>query len=188
MLKRCSKCKSIKPHEEFYRHVRMTDNLNSHCKECSKEYSRQHRASMSPEKKAKEIKRLHDWRAKNPEKVHAKGLKYNRINKVRRASRMKKLPATLTSKEWEETLSALDYKCVYCGAPYEHQDHFIPLVKGGGYTVNNILPACFPCNNRKADKMPFDFIKSSQYNYGYTLGHSINKHPLFWEALFPPSE
>ena len=69
------------------------------------------------------------------------------------------LEHTLTTKEWQETLKTLDYKCVYCGSPWEHTDHFIPLAKGGGYTVNNILPSCSPCNMAKADKMPFEFIK-----------------------------
>lgn len=32
------------------------------------------------------------------------------------------------------------------------QDHFLPLSKGGEYTVNNIIPACKNCNCSKQDK------------------------------------
>ncbi len=44
-----------------------------------------------------------------------------------------------------------------------HQDHFIPLTKGGGYTKENIIPACRSCN---ASKQNADFEEwYPQYEY-----------------------
>ena len=43
--------------------------------------------------------------------------------------------------------------CVYCGAPYEHLDHVIPLSKGGKHEIDNIVTACAKCNHSKKDKI-----------------------------------
>ncbi len=97
-------------------------------------------------------KRNKEYRALNPER--------HRIIKQRRRARKRQLPATLTEDQWQETLEACNHKCVYCGAPWKDGEHFVPESKGGGYTVNNILPACKRCNLTKSDKDPFDFIKN----------------------------
>ena len=49
-------------------------------------------------------------------------------------------------------------KCCYCKcfAPLT-LEHIMPISKGGGHTASNIAFACERCNNRKADKDPFDF-------------------------------
>lgn len=67
---------------------------------------------------------------------------------------------TLTDEEWKETLKAFDDKCVYCGAPWEQQDHLIPIPAGGGYTKENIVPSCANCNNSKGNKMPWEFTNN----------------------------
>lgn len=77
-----------------------------------------------------------------------------------RKTRQQDLPATLTSEQWRETLEGTDYKCVYCGAPWEHQDHFVPVSMGGGFTVNNVVPACGECNRKKNGLHPFEYIRS----------------------------
>lgn len=55
LTKRCSKCKQIKSHSEFYKDKRHKDGLFSHCKQCHKQYAKpyqQHRAeSLQAQKK-----------------------------------------------------------------------------------------------------------------------------------------
>lgn len=46
--------------------------------------------------------------------------------------------------------------CVYCGAPLDAEtltkDRIIPGSRGGRYTLDNLLPACAPCNVLRADR------------------------------------
>jgi len=64
------------------------------------------------------------------------------------------LPATLTKENWEEILKLYNYRCYYCNSlgtksnPLE-KEHKIPLIRGGGYTKENIVPACRNCNAKK---------------------------------------
>ena len=70
-------------------------------------------------------------------------LKATYIRKRRREFRKRSLPATLTQVDWQAALEYFEWSCVYCGATGDlHQDHFIPLSKGGGYTIDNIVPSC----------------------------------------------
>jgi 5-methylcytosine-specific restriction endonuclease McrA len=39
--------------------------------------------------------------------------------------------------------------CAYCGRPWEQIDHFVPLSRGGGSSVDNLRPSCAPCNRAK---------------------------------------
>jgi len=70
----------------------------------------------------------------------------------RRKDRVDNLPYTLTEEQWEYIKNKFDNKCCYCGEdlPITH-DHFIPVIKGGGYTLDNIVPACKRCNSKKHD-------------------------------------
>jgi 5-methylcytosine-specific restriction endonuclease McrA len=48
-------------------------------------------------------------------------------------------------------------RCAYCGGPGDTVDHVIPRSRpGGGDTWDNLVCACRPCNNRKADRTPVE--------------------------------
>lgn len=55
-----------------------------------------------------------------------------------------------------------DYSCQYCGKhraelrgrQYLTRDHIVPQSRGGGNTWANVVTACSPCNNRKANRLP----------------------------------
>ena len=70
------------------------------------------------------------------------------------------LPATLTQAEWEDILARYQYRCAYCGKAWHeiegrlHQEHVIPVSQGGGYTADNIVPACHKCNFSKGGRTP----------------------------------
>ena len=70
-------------------------------------------------------------------------------NQKRRALKLR-LPRTLTMTQWERIKMHFDNRCAYCGKELQlTQDHFVALSKGGGYVVDNIIPACVSCNSSK---------------------------------------
>lgn len=89
------------------------------------------------------------YRAADPEKFRAKA-------KARHALKRGATVCDLTRQQWDAIKAAYGYRCAYCGARTLAltQDHLIPLSKGGGHTVTNIVPACKPCNSRKKDGPP----------------------------------
>lgn len=64
------------------------------------------------------------------------------------------LPATLTLRQWIDTVNHFNKKCAYCFAPFDTLEHFLPLSLQGGTTVNNCVPSCKRCNVRKLDRHP----------------------------------
>jgi 5-methylcytosine-specific restriction endonuclease McrA len=49
--------------------------------------------------------------------------------------------------------------CRYCGDPAQEADHFYPLARGGLHCVENIVPACKPCNNSKWAHDPLEWMQ-----------------------------
>lgn len=57
-------------------------------------------------------------------------------------------------------------KCFYCGCELNDSnrtiDHVIPLSKGGKNTLENVVPCCFGCNNKKGTKTIREFLAKLQ--------------------------
>ena len=70
---------------------------------------------------------------------------------ARRRARKLEAEGSYTTIEWVELLQRWNWTCAYCG---EHgalePEHRIPLARGGSNSIENILPACRRCNQRKA--------------------------------------
>ncbi len=47
-------------------------------------------------------------------------------------------------------------RCAYCGEHGDTVDHIMPRSRGGVDTWDNLVCACRPCNNRKADRTPVE--------------------------------
>jgi len=61
----------------------------------------------------------------------------------------------LSGRVWQAILDRFGHRCAYCGAADRlQQDHRMPVSRGGRTTVDNIVPACFTCNNRKRADHP----------------------------------
>ena len=174
-MKRCRVCGKNKPIADYYRKQAM-------CKSCDKERNRQ-QYKDNRESKVEQNKRWRDanpgysaknnkqWDEANPGKNAERGRKYYKENIdeqrakgrekfQRRAALKAALPATLTSYQWEHTLKHFNNCCAYCGEKLTnaHQDHFIPLSKGGEYTKRNIVPSCKKCNSSKSNKPPLAWL------------------------------
>ena len=79
-----------------------------------------------------------------------------------------------------------NHKCFYCdietvyieitpshdltGSNVATLDHFIPISKGGGSRLHNLVISCNDCNKKKADEMPnMDDVKKKLIFYGELL-------------------
>ena len=86
------------------------------------------------------------WKQEHPE--------LRRLYNNRRRTAQRGLPATLTAAQWTAIQAAYRYRCAYCHQRVARltQDHVIPVSKGGGYTADNIVPACGGCNQSKGNR------------------------------------
>lgn len=93
------------------------------------------------------------WAEANPERRKASEVRRkNRLN-----SQMSQEDIEL-SVAYRKTIK--DDPCYYCGVQSEamHDDHLIPLAKGGTDHWFNLVRACQRCNCRKRDRMPGEFL------------------------------
>lgn len=105
------------------------------------------------------------WREANSIKVAATVAAYRKANpdrirayQIKRRATKKSVLNTLTYSEWIDILASFQGLCFWCGSPWEHRDHIVPLSKGGPHTKGNVVPACASCNQRKSAKDPLVFF------------------------------
>jgi 5-methylcytosine-specific restriction endonuclease McrA len=115
----------------------------------------------------KEKARHKAYREANAEKIKAYSKAWGEANaeKIKAHSQRRRtlkasLPATFTVEQWQGALAYFNNCCAYCGEELTkvHQEHFVPLSKGGGYTRDNIVPSCPKCNLRKNNRNPLDWL------------------------------
>jgi 5-methylcytosine-specific restriction endonuclease McrA len=75
--------------------------------------------------------------------------------KLRRKANLLKNGGHHSRGEWELCKAQYNWTCVLCGKKEPEikltKDHIIPVNKGGSNNIENIQPACQPCNSRKND-------------------------------------
>lgn len=84
---------------------------------------------------------------------HVKAQK--KVNQLKRDSALGKA----TKKQIEARVAFYGNRCAYCGGPYEHLDHVIPLAKGGTKFPANLRPACARCNLGKGTKSLVELVR-----------------------------
>jgi 5-methylcytosine-specific restriction endonuclease McrA len=123
---------------------------------------------------------MEQYRAKNQPRASEQAKERRRLNpaihkrhKQTRRARIRNLPATLTVQDWAAILEASGHACAYCGATNVplHQEHKTPVARGGGYTADNIVPACQPCNQHKGTKT------DQEYREYLDAQHRITPNP-----------
>ncbi|HEU5382216.1 MAG TPA: HNH endonuclease signature motif containing protein [Ktedonobacteraceae bacterium] len=81
------------------------------------------------------------------------------LARARHAARKRGLRADLYLDDWLQTIEDFEWKCAYCGKPYQTLDHFIALVQGGGTSIDNCVPSCLSCNQCKQG-LPLKNVKN----------------------------
>jgi len=112
------------------------------------------------------------WRKANPEKAKASGAKWRQKNPVncsaraqKRRARLKEAPgAGVTASQFKAVCEYFGGACAYCLRTDLRLtlDHVEPLARGGAHDVENVVPACLPCNVRKQDKTLLALISRSR--------------------------
>lgn len=103
------------------------------------------------------------WRANNQEYLR-NHMGDAVIKNQKRRARNSALPHTLTREQWEKIKQRFGGTCAYCGKNKPlTQEHFIPLIKGGEFTHNNIICACQNCNATKGAKDFFDWYPKQSF-------------------------
>lgn len=101
-----------------------------------------------------------NWVKNNKERYRKRRL----INTHKRLAMKRSLPNDFTLTEWEECKKHFGNSCAYCGEKDKLQkEHFIPLSKGGEFTINNILPSCVRCNKSKYIKDFFEWYPQQEF-------------------------
>lgn len=80
-----------------------------------------------------------------------------RMGQQRRLMRIAGAEHTLTIMEWETVVLVFGGRCAYCPSPWAEIDHVVPVVRGGGLVLGNVVPACKPCNVAKNARPLEDF-------------------------------
>lgn len=162
-------------HRKYYEsHVEERREYNnayskSHAKKISdrgKRYAQKNAEKISAYRKSNAV-RIREYNKKYDKENAEKRQLWNKVSWQKREAKKRTLPRTLTSSQWKAILSHFDNKCAYCGEPLTkaEQEHFIPLSKGGGYTKNNIVPACAKCNLSKSNKNPLDWLVTQAHGF-----------------------
>jgi len=145
-----------------------------------KKYYRKERRRNLEQQKAR--RRRHYWknrdqilakkrklRAMNPELFRARERQRYLKHRVSRIVSQRNVQARragakgqIKPKQWRCLLKRHNFRCFYCGiqlTPINRTlDHKIPLSRGGANTINNVVPACRPCNNRKLRMTTKEFL------------------------------
>lgn len=97
----------------------------------------------------KRLEKARVWQEANPEKVKIT----DRLAKQKRRAILRSVENTFTRDDWQ-TLVARSKRCHWCQIKFTKtiqptHDHVIPIIHGGGNTLENSVCACRSCNSRK---------------------------------------
>lgn len=148
------------------------------------EYQRKWIAANRTKKVAYSIKGNRKWRKNNPEEAKrrdAEQFQKHRPKRIAKVKEWRKSNQELRShynatrrarkfgnggehsyQQWIEKVISLNWLCFYCGAELTienlSKDHFIPLSRGGGDGIDNLVPACHLCNCSKSAMTGDEFL------------------------------
>jgi hypothetical protein len=160
LTKVCKSCQLELPAttECFYKKERGLYGLYSWCKKCHDK--RTYSNKLKHPDKTRELNKqaCRRWAKSHPDKCREKD-HYRR-------SIIRGLESGFKSEDWYRALDWFHGACAYCGnspsffdiSKVLHQEHHIPVIKGGGYTKSNIIPACQSCNFSKGQIDPVEWL------------------------------
>lgn len=98
------------------------------------------------------------YRERHPEKAKDNTKRYAAKNpEVRRQSiqrrRARLAQAEIKDIKLRDLKRILSRPCAYCGALSQHIDHVIPIARGGGHKIGNLIGSCQRCNQSKGAQL-----------------------------------
>lgn len=180
----CRVCGIWFPRHLLVKNKKQPDGVEKHCLACSraksKRWDNEHPGAMNAFRKKWEranpgetVKAIRRWQQTNKDRTHAANSRWAKAHpdkaraKVqKRRDRKRSLVATFHNSHWRDCLEYWHGVCAYCGNPpllwdkssVLTQEHFIPVAASGGYTPDNIVPACKSCNSSKCDSDPAKWL------------------------------
>ena len=159
LQKQCSKCRGIKPVEEFSHNKNRPSGLRTCCKICDAEvYKKYHKAHTT-----ERHEHNREWQIKYPE--YQKEYQIAHPDKIaewterRRALKANARGDGVTARQWRNMQEDYNYLCAYCNQKKPlAMDHIVPLSKGGKHDIENMVPACKSCNSSKNDTSLLIFL------------------------------
>jgi 5-methylcytosine-specific restriction endonuclease McrA len=190
-MKTCSKCSIEKPLDGFQYRNKSKGIKMAICRECNNSRSKETYAKDPEKVIARTRKYHidhpdwskefhHNWHQKNkerrlaavkhrlatdPEFVAYRKELIARHERERRARMVATQIEKISKQKYLEIFNEFNQQCWICETTLDSKtvvwDHVHPLARGGSHTVNNLRPACAPCNTRKNAIHPFtDEIKN----------------------------
>jgi len=164
-LKRCHRCRIEKPREDFRLRRSTKDGLHSYCKPCHVESVQEWREKNRERRKAADRSRyaanrdrirayMRDWDRSNRDA--AKAHNFNRNH--RRRSLIASVTGSSTKQERDVLRASYLGICAYCSSPATTFDHVVSLSRGGSNGIENLTPACRPCNSAKRERSLLQFL------------------------------
>ena len=146
-FKYCARCKKELQYKSFSLNAANKDGYHYSCKGCESIRGKEYDSRPEVKRRAKAYARK--WRKTYYATEHGRAMNLKHVN-IRR-SRKEGTVYNYSEQTWQETLEHFDNECAYCGDNTKplHQEHVIPLSKGGYYTKQNIIPSCQFCNSSK---------------------------------------
>lgn len=114
------------------------------------------------ENRETELERGRAYYAANPDKVASRIKEWRRRNPERIKNYWAERRVKTSGIDFSSIVGRMEvygHTCVYCGAPYDHIDHVIPIARGGRHIAANLRPACKKCNLRKGSKKMSEWIR-----------------------------
>lgn len=114
-----------------------------------------------------QLAREREWVKANPEAVRARKKKWADNNReyIRLAAQRRRLikagKNAASLEEMASIIASANGKCFYCdeNADPLELDHFIPVARGGGGEIGNLIPACRSCNAKKGARDPHVWVR-----------------------------
>lgn len=178
VMKKCSRCASLKPFEAFYRQAASRDGRAPACKECTKKYAKErywrdpgrYRAESKSYRDAHPEKRR-EWQraynARHREEINARfaAMGWRKRWAALHPERRRAIEAKRRAQRHLTQIERVDYESIYerdggicylCNGVVTTKDmefdHVVPLSRGGAHTEVNIALAHAMCNRRKGVK------------------------------------
>lgn len=184
MQKQCKKCDAVKDLDAYDKQKTGKLGRKSTCKDCVGKYERSRYGGDIEGSRDKWRKRYEAnkeglrgyhlvyqaaYKKSNPDKARVWGYFPSQRTRCKAAG----VEVSANTQQVKEILALANGKCLYCCNESKLCiDHFVPINKGGGHVVDNLIPCCLSCNSKKRDSEPKEWVVS---NFGIKKYHAVMK-------------